>query len=63
MPQGVTGFGSAILNLCVWVVVVALGVEAVSLNSAVLAECVASELNAIPLLVGNVELGLCAHEE
>lgn len=48
---GVTGFGSAILVLCVWVVCTVAGVNAGSLQQAVLTECVAQAALALPLLV------------
>ncbi|KAF6252439.1 hypothetical protein COO60DRAFT_524976 [Scenedesmus sp. NREL 46B-D3] len=48
--RGITGFGSAILNLCVWVVCTCLGVDAGTLQQAVVAECVCSEFCALPLL-------------
>uniref|UniRef100_A0A383WJP0 Membrane transporter protein n=1 Tax=Tetradesmus obliquus TaxID=3088 RepID=A0A383WJP0_TETOB len=48
--RGITGFGSAILNLCVWVVFTCLGFDAGTLQQAVVAECVCSEICALPLL-------------
>lgn len=45
-----TGFGSAILNLCVWVAATCAGIDGGTLQQAVLSECVSSEACALPLL-------------
>lgn len=49
--KGITGFGSAIINLCVWIGATCAGINAGTLQQAVLTECIASEVVAIPLLL------------
>jgi hypothetical protein len=49
--QGVSGFGSAILHILVWVICTSAGVDAGSLQLAVVVECINSVVSAIPLLL------------
>lgn len=48
--QGLTGFGSGILNLCTWIVFMVAGVQSGSLQQAVVCEALASTLIAPGLL-------------
>ncbi|PNH12309.1 hypothetical protein TSOC_000796 [Tetrabaena socialis] len=48
---GLTGFGSAIINLLVWVVATSIGVDGGTLTQAVVAECMSCVVCAVPLLV------------
>lgn len=49
--KGITGFGSAIIVLSVWVIFATVGIHVGSLRLAVLTESLGNEVSAIPLLV------------
>eukprot|EP00775_Hariotina_reticulata_P005242 gene5242-5477_t len=57
--KGITGFRSAILNLCVWVVCTSLGIDSGTLEQAVIADCVCGEVIALPLLYVTKALTTC----
>ncbi len=60
--QGISGFGSAIVSLLVWVAFTSLGVDAGSLQLSIVNEAITSTVASLPLLYLTDAFRTCSFE-